>query len=66
MSRVGYAQVVVSHEELVAHIDVGRLLCLLFERIERSLDIDRVSVGVCPGMAGTWFRFAGPLHEEGL
>jgi hypothetical protein len=66
MSRVGYAQVVVSHAELTRIIDVGELMRLLFERVERSLDIDRVSVGVCPNLAGTWFRFTGPLHGEGL
>jgi hypothetical protein len=61
--KIGFAQVLVAHVELLAvkHPDV--VIDGIFERIEQSMTIDRVSVGVTPDLAATWFRFTGELHE---
>jgi hypothetical protein len=58
-SEVCFAQVIVSHAQMTGAIDLGTFLCLMFERIDGDLDIDRVTCGVCPGLAATWFRFQG-------
>jgi hypothetical protein len=58
---IGCAQVIVAHVELTDDIDVGELICLLFERIDGDLDVDRISCGVTSGLNATWFRFQGEM-----
>lgn len=64
---IGCAQVVLPHKLLSASVDVGANIRNLFDHLERSMTIEKVSVGVCPPAAygepitGTWFRFQGEL-----
>lgn len=60
--RIGTAQVLVHHVELDAAINLGTLLCLMFDRMDDQMIIHSVSVGVAPGLAATWFVFRGELR----
>jgi hypothetical protein len=62
--KIGLAQILVVHTDLlaVAHPDV--VIDGIFERIEQAMTIDRVSIGVTPDLAATWFRFTGELHAD--
>jgi hypothetical protein len=60
--KIGFAQVIVHHEQLTAAINLGILVAGIFTEIEQDMDIDHVSVGITPNLAGTWFVFTGAMR----
>lgn len=65
---IGAAQIVLPHKQMVTAGDLGASVRALFDHVDRVLDIEKVSVGVCPPrshgepITGTWFRFQGELR----